>query len=65
MTYREAIEAARRKYVSEVLAEARGDMRKAAEMAGVDRTHFYKLIHKYGPRRESARKRGNWFGLEA
>lgn len=65
MTLTQAIEAAKREYVSSVLARARGDVRKAAEMAGVNRTSFYRLIHRFGPKRESTRKRGNWFGLDA
>lgn len=65
MTIAEAIDAARREYVANTLNEARGDVRKAAAVAGVTKSSFYRLIHRYYPQRISMRKRGNWFGLEA
>lgn len=65
MTIAEAIEAAKREYIANALNEARGDVRKAAAVAGITKSSFYRLIHRHYPQRISMRKRGNWFGLEA
>jgi two-component system NtrC family response regulator len=39
-------------YVERVLAYCRGDMRKAADIAGLSRGHMYELLKKHGISKE-------------
>lgn len=57
MTYREAMDEARRKYVAATLDEAGGCVNKAAQIAGMFSASFYKLMQRAGI--EPRRRRGN------
>jgi DNA-binding NtrC family response regulator len=63
MNYHEAMKEANRVYWRAALTEA-GSVRKAAQMAGVNRTYLHKLLTKLGgvtsPRPVH---RGQWNGL--
>lgn len=47
MTYEETMIAAGRGYIRAVMEQSGGNAKRAAQMAGVNRTHFYKLLQKY------------------
>jgi DNA-binding NtrC family response regulator len=62
MNYHEAKAKFEREFVERALAEADGNRKKAAENAGMNRSHFYKLLRRSGidsPRRGSHGNRGN------
>lgn len=42
-----------RRYIQEVVAAAKGNMSKAARVAGVDRTTLYRLLERHGLQREA------------
>jgi DNA-binding NtrC family response regulator len=46
--FRDAMLSAGRAYLYRVLSESGGDVRRAAVIAGVNRTTMYKLLPKYG-----------------
>ena len=48
MKYRDAMLSAGRAYFYRVLSEAQGDVTKAAQIAGLNRTTMYKILPKYG-----------------
>lgn len=48
MTYREAVTSAKRAYLYRTLSETGGNMARAAKVAGVHRTTFYKLLRHHG-----------------
>jgi transcriptional regulator of acetoin/glycerol metabolism len=48
VTYREAVQSAKRAYLYRVLSEAGGNMTKAAALAGIHRTSFYDLLKRHG-----------------
>lgn len=48
MTYRESVASAKRAYLYRTLSESGGNMARAAKVAGVHRTTFYKLLKKNG-----------------
>lgn len=48
MTLKEAIESAARGYLYRTLSETRGNVTKAAEIAGYSRTMFYPVLRRYG-----------------
>lgn len=48
MTYREAMASAKRAYLYRILSETGGNMARAAKVAGVHRTTFYKLLERHG-----------------
>lgn len=48
MTLDEALEAAAREYLTKLLTETRGKMTLAAEIAGRDRAHFYRVLRDHG-----------------
>jgi len=48
---------ARRQYLEEVLREARGKPEVAAILAGVNRTHFYRIMDSAGIERRHWKRR--------
>jgi transcriptional regulator of acetoin/glycerol metabolism len=48
MTYAQATEGAQRKYLIDVLDQTDGNVVHAAQIAGVNRTAFYRLVHRHG-----------------
>ncbi len=50
----EAIERFEREYIETILQRADGSASRAAQLAEVDRTHFYRLLWKYGFRTRNA-----------
>ena len=48
MKYREAMLSAGQAYFYRVLSESQGNMTRAAEIAGLNRTTMYKILQKYG-----------------
>jgi len=52
MSYQQALEAAReeatRRYIEAVLRRTNGKVVLAAEIAGVERESFYRLLRRYG-----------------
>lgn len=48
MKYREAMLSAGQAYFYRLLSEANGDITKAAQLAGLNRTTMYKILPKYG-----------------
>ena len=48
MKYREAMLSAGQAYFYRVLSEAHGDITRAAQIAGLNRTTLYKILPKYG-----------------
>lgn len=55
MTYREAMAQARKTYLRQLLLQ-NPNMRKAAEVAGMDRTWLYKLLVRTGVKRPTPSK---------
>lgn len=51
MKYDEAIKAFRTHYWLRAIAEADGNMKRAAEASGVNRTHMYQRLKKLGIRK--------------
>lgn len=47
MTLREALESAARGYLYRTLSETRGNVTKAARIAGYSRQMFYKVLRRY------------------
>ena len=45
---------AERDYIAGLFAACKGDVRRAAGIAGVSRGHFYELLKKYGLDRTSS-----------
>lgn len=66
-TFKDHIKIAGQFYLTSVLRRAGGSMTEAARIAGVNRTHFHKLLDAHDiPRRVRPRRRGNaeWRELE-
>lgn len=53
-----------REYLAHVLTACDGNVSRAARVAKINRTYFYKLLARYGVQLKT-RKRGRWeeFGL--
>lgn len=67
--YIAAVEAFRRKLLVEALEEAGDSPRQAARLLKLNRTHFHKLMAKYGisrkvPHRASNRGNAEWQALK-
>ena len=48
LTYKEAMDAHAREYLTRVLKATGGERQRAAEMAGLNRTHLQALIKRFG-----------------
>ena len=59
-TYAEAMATARREYLRRVLEYSNGKAYLAALIAGVNRTHFYKLLAQYGVLPPLEDRRAEW-----
>ena len=47
MTYAEAMTQAAERYLREILAQTGGNVSAAAQIAGIHRTHFYRLFSRF------------------
>lgn len=48
MTYQEAMDKAAREYLSDLMEIVSGNICRAAQIAGYDRAHLYKLLRRHG-----------------
>lgn len=66
IAFHKALEAAARKILADALTACPGNKTKAAKSLGVNRTHFYSLLHRYDVpfvRDTKYGHRGNWGDL--
>lgn len=47
-TLREAVYAAARQYLERLILETNGNVSKAADVAGMNRSHFYRVLKRHG-----------------
>jgi DNA-binding NtrC family response regulator len=55
LTYQQYMTAQARTYVCDILAQTQGNMAAAARIAGVNRTHLFKIIRTLGLKAEDYR----------
>lgn len=46
-TYRDALHAAARQYLEQTLKDVNGNVSKAAQTAGMNRSHFYRVLKRH------------------
>lgn len=63
LKYRDHMRAARREYLQSVLDAAQGNAKVAAELAGVNRTHFHRLLTLADVRKPVLRGNAAWRAL--
>ena len=47
-TLREAVDTATRQYLELVITETNGNVSRAADIAGMNRSHFYRVLKRHG-----------------
>lgn len=62
LSYREQLQAAKRRIIQRALREQRKNVSAAARMLGVNRTYFYRLAHRVGVtlKPKPGAHRGSW-----
>jgi two-component system nitrogen regulation response regulator NtrX len=58
-SFKEASEAHQREFIRQKLAEAEGNVTRASELMGVDRSHLYRRMRALGIRVRGDREGGN------